>query len=103
MQIEVNFETWKECFADLPDPRVEGRTLHRLSDILFMTLCGVICGMDDEEAIEEWSEARLDWPRAGGAEPGEVSSVLHALDGGAVSVAGRRDRRHGRQDRARVA
>jgi len=28
MQIEVNFETWKECFSDLPDPRVEGRTLH---------------------------------------------------------------------------
>jgi len=60
MQIEVNFETWQECFADLPDLRVEGRTLHRLPDILFMTLCGVICGvicgMDDEEVIEEWGE-----------------------------------------------
>lgn len=63
MQIEVHFETWKECFAGLPDPRVEGRTLHRLSDVLFLTLCGVICGMDDEEAIEEWGEARLDWLR----------------------------------------
>lgn len=63
MQIEVNFETWKEYFADLPDPRVEGRTLHRLFDVLLLTLCGVICGMDDEEAIEEWGEARLDWLR----------------------------------------
>ena len=63
MQIEVNFETWKECFADLHDPRVEGRTLHRLSDVLFLILCGVLCGMDDEDAIEEWGAARLNWLR----------------------------------------
>lgn len=63
MQVEVNFETWKDCFADLPDPRVEGRTLHRLTDILFLVLCATICGMDDEEAVEEWGELRLDWLR----------------------------------------
>jgi len=63
MPIEVDIETWKECFADLPDPRVEGRTLHRLPDILFLTLCAAICGVDDEEAVEEWGEARLDWLR----------------------------------------
>jgi hypothetical protein len=63
MQVVVNFETWKECFAELPDPRVAGRTVHGLLDILFLTLCGVICGMDDFEAIEEWGNARLDWLR----------------------------------------
>jgi len=63
MEIEVNFETWKTCFAELPDPRVVGRTSHRLLDILFLTLCAVVCGMDDEEAIEEWGEVRLDWLR----------------------------------------
>jgi predicted transposase YbfD/YdcC len=31
--------------------------------MLFLTLCGVICGMDDWEAIEEWGQARLDWLR----------------------------------------
>ena len=63
MEVEVRFETWKDCFETLPDPRVVGRTSHRLLDILFLTLCGVICGMDDWEAVEEWGQARLDWLR----------------------------------------
>ncbi|HEX7643150.1 MAG TPA: ISAs1 family transposase [Burkholderiaceae bacterium] len=63
MPIEVDITTWMECFGDLPDPRVEGRTLHRLVDILFLTLCAAICGVDDEEAVEEWGEARLEWLR----------------------------------------
>lgn len=61
--MEVQFETWKESFSGLPDPRVVGRTSHGLLDILFLTLCAVICGMDDWEAIEEWGQARLEWLR----------------------------------------
>lgn len=60
---EVRFEVWKDCFSVLPDPRVVGRTWHRLLDILFLTLCAAIGGMDDWEAIEEWGNARLDWLR----------------------------------------
>ena len=63
MEVEIRFDTLKDCFADLPDPRVVERTAHRLVDILFLTLCAVICGMDDWESIEEWGEARLDWLR----------------------------------------
>jgi len=63
MQVEIDLETLQECFADLPDPRVVGRTAHRLQDILFLMLCGVLCGMDDEEEIEEWGRGRLDWLR----------------------------------------
>lgn len=63
LRVEVRFETWKESFAFLPDPRVVGRTSHGLLDILFLTLCGVVAGMDDWEAIEEWGLARLDWLR----------------------------------------
>lgn len=63
MEVQVRFETWKDCFETLPDPRVMGRTRHGLIDILFLTLCGVICGMDDWEAIEEWGQERLDWLR----------------------------------------
>ena len=63
MEENIRFETWKECFAELPDPRVVGRTWHRLLDILFLTLCAVIGGMDDWEAIEEWGNARLNWLR----------------------------------------
>jgi predicted transposase YbfD/YdcC len=63
MEAGVRFETWKDCFDALPDPRVVGRTRHVLVDMLFLTLCAVICGMDDWEAIEEWGQARLDWLR----------------------------------------
>jgi hypothetical protein len=40
-----------------------GRTAHKLLDILFLTLCAVICGMDDWESIEEWALERLQWLR----------------------------------------
>lgn len=61
--MEICLETLKECFAELPDPRVVERTSHSLVDILFLTLCAVICGMDDWESIEVWGEVRLDWLR----------------------------------------
>lgn len=60
---DIRFQTWKECFSALPDPRVVARTAHRLLAILFLTLCAVIGDMDDWEAIEEWGNARLDWLR----------------------------------------
>jgi hypothetical protein len=63
MEEGIRFETWKECFAALPAPRVVGRTWHRLLDILFLRPCAVIGGMDDWEAIEEWGNARRDWLR----------------------------------------
>lgn len=63
MPIEVKLDTWMACFAELRDPRVAGRTSHRLLDIMFLTLCATICGMDDEEAIAEWGRARQDWLR----------------------------------------
>ena len=31
--------------------------------VIFVTLCGVICGMEDWQAIEEWGQERLDWLR----------------------------------------
>lgn len=61
--MEICLETLKDCFAELPDPRVVERTSHSLVDILFLTLCAVICGMDDWESIEVWGEVRLDWLR----------------------------------------
>src|SRR5680860_851533 len=52
-----------ESFADMPDPRVVGRTDHHLLDILVLTVCAVVCGADDWEAVEMWGEAKLDWLR----------------------------------------
>jgi predicted transposase YbfD/YdcC len=59
--MEVKLEGLIECFEELPDPRVVGRTAHRLIDILFLTLCAVLCGMEDWESIEEWGQERLEW------------------------------------------
>lgn len=50
-------------FSDMPDPRVVGRTAHDLLDILVLTVCAVVCGADDWEAVEMWGEAKLDWLR----------------------------------------
>ncbi len=33
-----------ECFADLPDPRMERTRLHALTDILVIAICAVLCG-----------------------------------------------------------
>jgi predicted transposase YbfD/YdcC len=86
MEIEVDFEGLKACFADLRDPRVVGRTTHRLEDILFLTLCAVLCGMDDWESIEEWGQERQEWLRQfvgmenGIASHDTISRVFAALD-----------------------
>jgi predicted transposase YbfD/YdcC len=63
MEIEVDFEKLKAIFESLPDPRVIGRTSHKLVEILFLTLCAVLCGMEDWEAIEDWGNEKLDWLR----------------------------------------
>jgi predicted transposase YbfD/YdcC len=63
MEIKVNFEKLKESFETLPDPRVVGRTTHKLLDLLFLSLCAVLCGMEDWEAIEDWGNEKVEWLR----------------------------------------
>lgn len=41
-------------FGDLPDYRVEGRCLHRLSDILILLLCGVLADCDDFAQVADY-------------------------------------------------
>ena len=86
MEIEVDFEGLKECFGGMRDPRLVGRTAHELTDILFLTLCAVLCGMDDWESIEEWGKEREDWLRQfvevknGIPSHDTISRVFAALD-----------------------
>ena len=86
MEVAVNFEGVKGCFEGLRDPRVIGRTAHKLTDILFLTLCAVLCGMDDWEAVEEWGKERLEWLRQfvelknGIPSHDTISRVFAALD-----------------------
>lgn len=62
MELSI-FLQLKESFGEMRDPRVVGRTDHDLLDILVLTVCAVVCGADDWDAIEIWGEARQDWLR----------------------------------------
>lgn len=51
------------CFADLPDPRVVGRTDHDLLDIVILALCAVMSGAEGWDDIEAWGQEREAWLR----------------------------------------
>ena len=50
-------------FTDLADPRVVGRSGHKLIDILVIGICTVICGGDDYPSMEEFGKAKEGWFR----------------------------------------
>jgi predicted transposase YbfD/YdcC len=50
-----------EHFGNIPDPRIERKKLHKLQDIIFITIAATICDIDTWEDIEEWAEIREDW------------------------------------------
>jgi predicted transposase YbfD/YdcC len=52
-----------ERFANLPDPRVEGRTDHDLLDVVVLALCAVMSGAEGWDDMEDWGRAREEWLR----------------------------------------
>lgn len=50
-----------DCFSDLEDPRVEGRTKHKLIDIIVLTICAVICGAETWTSIQAFGYAKYNW------------------------------------------
>lgn len=52
-----------DAFADLPDPRLDRNKLHRLSDILTISLCATICGCETWEQIAAYGRAKESWFR----------------------------------------
>ena len=53
----------KKYFAQLPDPRVRGRTRHLLIDIVVLAVCGVIANCDDWPDIALFAHKRQAWFR----------------------------------------
>jgi len=51
----------KKYFRSLKDPRVVGRSRHRLIDIVVIAICGVIGNCDDWPDIELFAKKRLAW------------------------------------------
>jgi hypothetical protein len=50
-------------FSRIPDPRSPTNRKHLLIDILFITICAVICGAKGWEEIVEFGDSREDWLR----------------------------------------
>ncbi|MGE0113188.1 ISAs1 family transposase [Aquabacterium sp.] len=51
-------------FANLPDPRRQTRNkLHKLEDIVMITLCAVLCGFEDWVSIEDFGHENEQWLR----------------------------------------
>ena len=48
----------REIFEEVPDFRVQGRTDHLLSEILVISLCGVLSGAEDFEEIAEYGRQK---------------------------------------------
>ena len=55
--------TLGEHFAELEDPCVERRRLHKLVDILTIGICTVICGGDDYPSMQAFGKAKEAWLR----------------------------------------
>lgn len=63
-----------EHFGSLADPRVERTRLHKLSDILFITMAAVLSGCDDWNEIELYAEMKEEWLRKYLELPGGIPS-----------------------------
>ena len=50
-----------DCFLSIKDPRVEGRCVYSLINIVVITLCALISGCDTWEAIELFGKQRKRW------------------------------------------
>ena len=51
-------------FRDMPDQRMPGKVAHKLHDILVITVCAVICGLEHWTQIEDFANANERWLRS---------------------------------------
>lgn len=54
-------KTLLDHLSVIPDPRIETKCTHKLEDIIAITICAVICGADDWNAIESFGKAKNNW------------------------------------------
>ena len=73
-------------FGDLKDPRIERSKEHQLLDMLVITICAVICGANDWEAVAEYGRSKEEWFKTFLALPNGIPAhdtfwrVFRALD-----------------------
>jgi predicted transposase YbfD/YdcC len=54
-------KTLVEHFGNITDPRIDRTKLHKLVDILVISICATICGAEGWEEFELFGQAKLDW------------------------------------------
>lgn len=59
--IPFNGQAIIDSFSQLNDTRVKGRCLYRLIDIIFISVCAILCGAKHWNEIEEFGRQRLSW------------------------------------------
>lgn len=61
--MEVGFESIKflDHFSKLEDPRIDRKKLYPLDEVLFATLCGVICGAEGWEDLELFCKSKINF------------------------------------------
>lgn len=50
-----------DCFADMEDPRLAYLCLHKLTDIMVIAICAVICGADNWVEIAAFGHMKYAW------------------------------------------
>ncbi|MEA3244497.1 MAG: transposase family protein, partial [Pseudomonadota bacterium] len=50
-----------EHFESLPDPRIDRQKLHKLIDIISISICAALCGAEGWTDVEEFGKAKKDW------------------------------------------
>ena len=63
-----------EHFAALSDPRREHGRVHMLDEIVFMSICAVLCGADSWQEIADYSQSKFDWLKTFLTLPGGIPS-----------------------------
>lgn len=53
----------KQLFATLPDPRVRGRVLHPLPEVLLIALCAMVSDCEDFTDMGHFAQSQLPWLR----------------------------------------
>ena len=53
-------ESIHEHFADVKDPRQQGKVEHPLINLIFITISGILCGADNWVAIEAFGNAQAE-------------------------------------------
>jgi predicted transposase YbfD/YdcC len=51
----------QESFEKVTDPRVDRGRNHQLLEMIFMTICAVVCGADGWVDVERFGKAKQDW------------------------------------------